>query len=152
VIWSGTGAALIVSGNVVVAVCGVEHESVALICGLNAPLVDGVPLIRPALEIVTPVGKEPANRDHVTAPIPPLLVIWKLYGLFCVPEGRDVVAIESAVQDTVMENEPLAFAPRESATLIVGVLVPIVVGVPDIAPPEANVKPAGRLPEVIDQV
>jgi len=152
VICNGTGAGLIVSGNVVVAVCGVEQESVALICGLKAPLAEGVPLISPAEEMETPVGKLPPARDHVTAPMPPLLVIWKLYGLFCVPLGNAVVAIESAVHETVIENDPLAFAPSESATLIVGVLVPIVVGVPVIAPPEAKDKPAGKLPEVIDHV
>ena len=64
--------------SVLVAVCGVEQASVARICGLNAPLVDGVPEIRPALLMLTPVGNEPPNRDHVIAPVPPELVIWKL--------------------------------------------------------------------------
>jgi hypothetical protein len=78
VICKGTGEGLIVSGNVVVAVWGVEHESVTRICGLKAPLTEGVPLIRPPAAIDTPVGKLPANKDQETDPIPPLLVIWKL--------------------------------------------------------------------------
>ena len=119
---------------------------------MKAPLADGVPLINPAEEIDTPVGNDPPARDHVTAPVPPDLLIWKLYGLFCVPTGRLAVEIDRAVQETVIENEPLAFAPSESVTLIVGVLVPIVVGVPEINPPDESVSPAGRLPEVIDQL
>ena len=62
------------------------------------------------------------------------------------------MAIESAVQETVIENAPLALTPNESMTLIVGVLVPIVVAVPEIRPPEFRLNPAGILPAVIDHV
>ena len=68
------------------------------------------------------------------------------------PFGSAVVVIESAVQETVRENALLVFTPSESVTLMVGVEVPIVVGVPEIRPPEASVMPAGRLPAVIVQV
>jgi len=40
----------------------------------------------------------------------------------------------------------------ESATLAVKLNVPAAVGVPEIRPVVAMVRPAGRLPEVIDQV
>ena len=73
---NGTAAGLIVSGNVVVAVWGVEQESVTRIWGLKEPLVVGVPEIRPVPEMLTPVGKLPANSDQVRAPVPPLAVIW----------------------------------------------------------------------------
>ncbi len=40
----------------------------------------------------------------------------------------------------------------ESSTLTVNVDVPVVVGVPDIAPELFKLRPAGRLPEETDQV
>ena len=62
------------------------------------------------------------------------------------------MVIDRALQDTVSENDPLALAPRESLTLIVGEDVPMVVGVPEINPPVARERPAGRVLAVIDQV
>jgi len=59
VICTGTVAAAIDRLNVTTDVCGVEQESVAVICGLNAPEVLGVPEIRPLLDTLTPVGNAP---------------------------------------------------------------------------------------------
>jgi len=39
-----------------------------------------------------------------------------------------------------------------SVTLTVKLEVPLLVGVPEMTPVDASVRPAGRLPEVIDQV
>jgi hypothetical protein len=40
----------------------------------------------------------------------------------------------------------------ESETVTANVDVPLAVGVPEMTPPDESVSPAGRLPEVIDQV
>ena len=131
-----------------VAVWGVEQASVTRICGLNVPLAVGVPEIRPALEMVTPAGNAPANRLHMVAPVPPALVIWKEYGEFCVPAGSGfALVIESAVQETVREKAAFVVTPSESVTLMVGVLEPIVVGVPLMIPPALIERPAGKVPE-----
>ena len=54
----------------------------------------------------------------------------------------------------VMLRLPVAvWAGRaESVTVTVNVDVPLVVAVPEIAPPELSVNPAGRLPDVTVQV
>ena len=69
------------------------------------------------------------------------------------PAGRVVgLVIESAVHEMVMEKEPLALAPRESVTLRVPLVVPMVVGVPEITPALEMERPAGSEPAVSDQV
>jgi hypothetical protein len=52
----------------------------------------------------------------------------------------------------VSENLFDAVAPTESLTWLVKVFVPPVAGVPPITPAELSDRPAGRLPEVTDQV
>ena len=60
--------------------------------------------------------------------------------------------IESAVHPMVMEKEPEVVLPRLSLTCTVNVDVPIVVGTPVMSPAAESVRPAGRVPEVTDQV
>lgn len=71
-----------------------------------------------------------------------------------VPLGDVAVTIESGrgattiatVADTFCAGLPL------SLTVSVNVEVPLAVGVPEIRPPVESVSPAGRLPDVTDQV
>lgn len=53
--------------------------------------------------------------------------------------------------DTVIENTPLTWVLAASVTLIVGVLVPVAVGVPEINPLVLIDTPAGNAPEGLDQ-
>lgn len=70
-------------------------------------------------------------------------------------EGRDVVAIESggAAITSEMVDEVLWAGFDASLTVTVTGKVPFTVGVPEMRPvPAARLSPAGRLPEVIDQL
>ena len=68
------------------------------------------------------------------------------------PFGKaEALVIDSGKHDTVSENAWLVDAPSVSATLMVGVNVPITVGVPEIFPFELSATPVGREPLVIDQ-
>ena len=70
--------------------------------------------------------------------------------MFCVPFGNDVVVIEGEVA-MVMLSVFVATRELASVTCTVKVLVPMPVGVPEIAPVlGANVNPAGKLPTVMD--
>ena len=57
--------------------------------------------------------------------------------------GADVIDI---ADDVVCDGLPL------SLTVTVNLEIPLAVAVPEIAPLPARLRPAGRLPEVIDQV
>jgi hypothetical protein len=70
-------------------------------------------------------------------------------------EGSDTVVILSGRAATVMVNarDCVWGVLSLSWTVAVKLAVPLVVGVPEITPVEgARVRPAGRLPEVMDQV
>jgi len=152
-ICKGTTAGLMVSENVLLAVCGVEQESVTLNCGLNAPETDGVPETIPVPARLTPVGSVPPICDHVSAPVPPVDVNCVLYGEFCVPVGNvRLPEIAKGTQEIVMENVPGVVWPALSATWIENVEVPIVVGVPEIRPAALMTRPAGKVPEINDHV
>jgi hypothetical protein len=72
-----------------------------------------------------------------------------------VPEGRDVVVMSSAGGAMTSETEVDAVCAglEESVMVAVKLKVPFAVGVPEITPVlAARLSPAGRLPEVIDQV
>jgi hypothetical protein len=75
-----------------------------------------------------------------------------VYALPAVPLERDVVAIESAVGVTVMENWRLSDWPALSLRVAVNVDVPGVVGVPLIVPFAAIFSPVGSAPPVSDHV
>ena len=128
-----------------VTACGVGHESVAVICGVNVPNSVGVPDTRPELEMLMPLG----NRmpDHRTAPKPPEEDSWKLYALPCVPLGRVCEVIESAGQAMVRLNTTAAVLAIESVAVMVKLNVPGVVGVPVMTPVDVlSARPPGRLP------
>jgi len=48
-------------------------------CTVNVvPVAVGVPLITPAADRVSPVGKDPVARDHVLVPVPPVAAsVWE---------------------------------------------------------------------------
>jgi hypothetical protein len=75
-----------------------------------------------------------------------------VYALFCVPFGNEVVVtLGGAITVKLSDFDPV----RElaSVTCTVKLLVPVPVGVPEITPvPAASVSPAGKVPEVIDQL
>jgi hypothetical protein len=63
-----------------------------------------------------------------------------------IASGATAITIDIAA-DFVCTGEPLSF------TVTVKLEVPVAVGVPEITPvDEARVKPAGRAPELIDQL
>jgi hypothetical protein len=75
--------------------------------------------------------------------------------VLCVPEGKDVVVITSAGGAMTSETDVdvVCVGLEESATVAVKLKVPLAEGVPEIRPVlAARLSPAGRLPEVIDQV
>jgi hypothetical protein len=79
--------------------------------------------------------------------VPPLALIEAEYVAPVKPPGNDAVAIDRPAP-TVMESE-VADAVRwvglvESVTVIVGVLVPVAVGVPEMTPEELMLRPVGR--------
>ena len=73
------------------------------------------------------------------------------------PLGNEVVVIEGSVivgaTLTVRASGFVAASELASMTCTVKLLVPLPVGVPEIAPVlGASVSPAGKVPEIIDQV
>jgi hypothetical protein len=72
-----------------------------------------------------------------------------------VPDGREVVVTEKPGGETVIDRlaEVVLAGLLESVTVTVKLEVPVVVGVPVIAPLEAlRLSPAGSEPEVTAQV
>jgi hypothetical protein len=72
-----------------------------------------------------------------------------------VPEGRadEVIVSEVAAMAIDIGVDRVWVGLLRSLTVAVKVNVPLVVGIPEMSPlPAANVKPVGRLPNVIDQV
>ena len=71
------------------------------------------------------------------------------------PPGNKVVLIEGdeGAALTTMLSDFVAVSASASVTLTVKVLVPVPVGVPEITPVvEASASPAGKVPEVTDQL
>jgi hypothetical protein len=62
--------------------------------------------------------------------------------------GGGVAAITTIDNVTVW----LCTGDPESETVTANVAVPLAVGVPEMTPPAESVRPAGRLPDVMDQV
>jgi hypothetical protein len=60
--------------------------------------------------------------------------------------------VEAFTTSIVIDRSLVAVPPTLSATWTVKLEVPAVVGVPEITPAELSDNPAGRAPELIDQV
>ena len=81
--------------------------------------------------------------------MPPLAVNCALYAVFCVPAGKEkLVTVRVALAALiVMLSALVAVCALPSVTLTVKLLVPVAVGVPEIAPVDgASVRPAGNVP------
>ena len=66
------------------------------------PVPDGVPLITPAADRVSPAGSEPVARDHVFEPVPPVAVKACEYGMLGAPFGSDTVVIVSTALTVIV--------------------------------------------------
>jgi hypothetical protein len=100
---------------------------------------------------VKPAGNVPLPIENVYGEVPPVTVIGPL--LNGTPTSPELVAeqVTCGGPTMVIEQVPVAVAPRESVTLIVN--VPAAVGVPVTAPVEVfRVRPAGKVPLPIENV
>src|SRR5204863_9186369 len=119
---------------------------------LAVPAALGVPLITPPLDNVRPAGNDPNVIDQVYEPVPPLAANVSEYAALAAPAGRGEVVIIDGAGLIVSANGLDAVWEPVSLTSAVKLAVPAVVGVPLIAPPLDNVRPAGKPPNVIDHV
>jgi hypothetical protein len=114
------------------------------------PAVVGVPEICPFETLrVSPTGRVPTETDQVNGRVPPAEVNVWLYAAPAVPSVKAVV-VTLGKGLTVMPRALVFVAPLSSVTWTVKLLVPAVVGVPEITPVAGlRLSPAGRLPTVI---
>jgi hypothetical protein len=118
--------------------------SVAVTTTLNVPVAVGVPLIVPALLIVTPVGRPVA--DHVNGVVPPLALPPVVgYGRLIVQDGSEVGAVIVGAVLIVIVYGWLFDEPAASVMVTVTVFVPVADGVPERTPAELIDMPVGRL-------
>jgi hypothetical protein len=123
---------------------------------LEVPVAVGVPEMVPVVAArVSPAGRLPELIDHVYDGLPPAAVIGAEYATPSVPVGNVPVVIVSGAE--AMTNEIVAdlvcTGLEESVTVAVTFTVMAAVGVPEIVPvPVASVSPAGRFPDVMDQL
>jgi hypothetical protein len=86
--------------------------------------------------------------------VPPVAAIVLEYAEPFMPEGKPVVVITRACAMTSLRVMDLACGGLdESTTLKVKLALPLAVGVPEMVPVlAARLRPAGRVPLVMDQV
>jgi hypothetical protein len=125
-----------------VAVCW-DPLPVTRIVKAKTPGAVGVPLIMPPEDSARPSGNAPEARDHVYGVVPPVAVNVCEYAPPTLPEGRDVVVIESGGGSTVRANDFVAVRDALSRTWTVKFAVPAVVGVPLITPALDTVSQVG---------
>jgi hypothetical protein len=112
----------------------------------------GVPVIAPALDIVSPAGSAPLPSAYVSPPAPPVAATLAEYAVPTVPPASVVVEnviAGGAATPIVNVCVALAAGDPESFTVTVNVTLPAAVGVPVIAPVDAfKLKPGGNVPVV----
>jgi len=113
------------------------------------PVPDGVPLITPAAERVSPAGSDPVARDHVFEPVPPVAVKVCEYGMLGAPFGSDTVVIVRTALTVIVRDFCAVCTPSITCTVKVD---PVAVGVPLITPAVDNANPAGNVPDASDHV
>jgi hypothetical protein len=124
---------------------------------LEVPVAVGVPEIIPVVAArLNPAGRVPAVIDQVYAGVPPVAVMGFEYAVPTLPDASValIVNVGGAVVVTAIESEAdlVCAGLSASVTVAVKLAVPVAVGVPEITPvADASVRPAGRLPDVIDQ-
>jgi hypothetical protein len=148
---------LIISGSAIISVSTrlavVLFASVTWTVKLDVPAVVGVPEITPVEAArLNPAGRLPVVINHVYGVWPPVAVSVWLYVVPVMPENNDEVVI--VIGDViVMLNGRVTVVVFASVTCTVKFDVPAVVGIPAILPVKlSKASPAGKLPEVIDQV
>ena len=122
--------------------CG--QLSVTVIVGVYVPVAVGVPLITPDEELILkPAGRPVAVHEYGVTP--PAAVTVAEYVWFFVALGSDAVVMESAGHTELIVYVLATLCGQLSVTVIVGVYVPVAVGVPLIVPDEEPMlKPVGR--------
>jgi phosphohistidine swiveling domain-containing protein len=124
----------------------------ALTVKLDVPTAVGVPEITPVVPArFKPVGNVPLPIVHVIGVSPVAASVW-LYAVPTVPFGNVAVVIVGAIPSPtaviVMDNGLVLF-PAALVALTVKLDVPAVVGVPEITPVPARLKPAGNEPSIL---
>jgi hypothetical protein len=143
---------VIESDAVAVAAVGVV-ESATITVNVEVPFTVGVPMISPLDELIErPAGNDPELIDQVYGAKPPLTVSPPEYEIPFWAVERAVVLTDIAV--TTIESAFVAVPAVglvESVTFTVKLNVPVVVGVPVIAPVEVfSERPLGNEPVVTD--
>src|ERR1041385_6980272 len=102
-----------------------------------APLVGavGVPLITPAELSVSPAGRAPDFRLHVSVPIAPVAVRVCEYGTLTVPSGKVVGEMVKAGTIVMLRaRDAVAGTGDESVSVTTKFELPVCVGVPEMVP------------------
>ena len=115
------------------------------------PLACGVPETMPDALQLSPAGR-PAGMVQAYDPTPPWAVRFPTYEVPTAPIGSAVVVIFKAPVLTAMLSVAVALVPALSVTWTVNELDPLACGVPEMIPDALQLRPAGRLPPLIDQV
>jgi hypothetical protein len=99
-----------------------------------------------------PAGKVPDTMDQLKGAVPPLVAKVWLYTAPTVAPGK-VVVVTMGTTLTIIDKFWSSNAVPASVTRTVKLAVPAVVGVPEMIPVlAARLKPAGKVPVVIDHV
>ena len=123
-------------------------ESVAFTVNVLEPAIVGVPENTPALLMVTPAGRAPAEIDQVTGGVPPLKDIAALYAAPTVPLGNDAVVICSGGGLTTSVKARCAVWAAASVTRMVTPKLPALAGVPVMEPLVLKLRPPGNAPAI----
>jgi hypothetical protein len=153
-----TSLGLMVTVNVCFAAWGGVLESVAVTVKFVTPAAVGVPEMSPEPLRVNPPGRFPVVTLQLMEPVPPEAASEALYAVPAIPSASDVVVMVRATGLIVTLNFCVAesgppWAPEESVTFTVKVVVAAAVGVPEIVPEPPKERPAGNAePEANAQV
>jgi hypothetical protein len=120
----------------------------------EVPLAVGIPEMLPVGASVSPEGRLPDVIDHEYGAAPPVACNACEYVAPTVAELSAGVAMVSGVDATeiVTGADVVCIGLLLSLTAAVKVATPLVVGVPEMAPVDARLSPAGRLPEATDHL
>jgi hypothetical protein len=137
------------------AVCEGLLLSVTVATKVEVPLLVGAPEMVPVDGVrINPAGKLPELIVHVYGAVPP--AAWRALpnAVPTGPEGRLALVIVSGVGN--ITRLPVTDADCTGLLLSFTVAMkaedPLVVGVPDMTPAEDSARPAGKLPDAIDQL
>jgi len=131
-------------------------ESTTCAVKLNVPAVVGVPVMAPVeLFSVKPAGSDPLVMENVYGGVPPPATRAELYATPTCPVPVGQVRVGGGSTTTMLQFEAVVPAelPLESTTCAVKLNVPVVLGVPVMAPVAVfSVNPAGSDPLVSEKV